>query len=158
MEMNMPNIEIQNDEGVEMTNIEIQNVEGDENGLPVANEPTGRRGGRRHRRGQRGGGGGQRGGGGDRETVEAITEHYKPIGPVQECPKSASAIAVSIADKVDSLVGLIAADSILYKIVINDLLTAEKQTVILDRYLSTPKGEQILSTYQRVSNMMSKYQ
>ncbi|MFP3032394.1 MAG: glycine--tRNA ligase subunit beta, partial [Wolbachia sp.] len=180
----------------------------------------------------------------DRETVEAITEHYKPIGPEQECPKSPSAIAVSIADKVDSLVGLIAAgekisgsydqfglrrmtigiirtilennlyipirlmidksvslysrllfnkntasvdkpnrkqiselvfrfclerfkvilknrdirqdiiDSILYKIGINDLLTAEKQTVILDRYLSTPEGEQILSTYKRVSNMM----
>lgn len=182
----------------------------------------------------------------DREIVEAITEHYKPIGPEQECPKSPSAIAVSIADKVDSLVGLIAAgekisgsydqfglrrmtisiirtilennlhipirllidksvslysrllfnenttsvdkpnrkqiselvfrfclerfkvilknrdisqdvvDSILYKIDINDLLTAEKQTVILDRYLSTPEGEQILSTYKRVSNMMSK--
>lgn len=182
----------------------------------------------------------------DREIVEAIAEHYKPIGPEQECPKSPSAIAVSIADKVDSLVGLIAAgekisgsydqfglrrmtigiiriilennlhipirlmidksvslysrllfnkntasvdkpnrkqilelvfrfclerfkvilknrdirqdvvDSILYKIDINDLLTAEKQTVILDRYLSTPEGEQILSTYKRVSNMMSK--
>ncbi|CAN2103726.1 glycine--tRNA ligase subunit beta [Wolbachia pipientis] len=182
----------------------------------------------------------------DKEVVEAITEHYKPIGPEQECPKSPSAIAVSIADKVDSLVGLIAAgekisgsydqfglrrmtigiirtilennlhvpirlmidksvslysrllfnkntasvdkpnrkqiselvfrfclerfkvilknrdirqdvvDSILYKIDINDLLTAEKRTVILDRYLSTPEGEQILSTYKRVSNMMSK--
>ncbi len=182
----------------------------------------------------------------DREIVEAITEHYKPIGPEQECPKSPSAIAVSIADKVDSLVGLIAAgekisgsydqfglrrmtigiirtilennlhvpirlmidksvslysrllfnkntasvdkpnrkqilelvfrfclerfkvilknrdirqdvvDSILYKIDINDLLTAEKQTVILDRYLSTPEGEQILSTYKRVSNIVSK--
>ncbi len=182
----------------------------------------------------------------DKEVVEAITEHYKPIGPEQECPKSPSSIAVSIADKVDSLVGLIAAgekisgsydqfglrrmtigiirtilennlhvpirlmidksvslysrllfnkntasvdkpnrkqiselvfrfclerfkvilknrdirqdvvDSILYKIDINDLLTAEKRTVILDRYLSTPEGEQILSTYKRVSNMMSK--
>jgi len=182
----------------------------------------------------------------DREIVEAIAEHYKPIGPKQECPKFPSAIAVSIADKVDSLVGLIAAgekisgsydqfglrrmtigiirtilennlhipirllidksvflysrllfnenttsadkpnrkqiselvfrfclerfkvilknrdirqnvvDSILYKIDINDLLTAEKLAVILDRYLSTPEGEQILSTYKRVSNMMSK--
>jgi len=182
----------------------------------------------------------------DREIVEAIAEHYKPIGPEQECPKFPSAIAVSIADKVDSLVGLIAAgekisgsydqfglrrmtigiirtilennlhipirllidksvflysrllfnenttsvdkpnrkqiselvfrfclerfkvilknrdirqnvvDSILYKIDINDLLTAEKLAVILDRYLSTPEGEQILSTYKRVSNMMSK--
>ncbi|QMV45620.1 glycine--tRNA ligase subunit beta [Wolbachia pipientis] len=182
----------------------------------------------------------------DREIVEAITEHYKPIRSEQECPKSPTAIAVAIADKVDSLVGLIAAgekisgsydqfslrrmtigiirtilennlhipirlmidksvslysrllfnknttsvdkpnrkqiselvfrfclerfkvilknrdirqdiiDSILHKIDINDLLTAEKQTVILDHYLSTPKGEQILSTYKRVSNMMSK--
>ncbi|XCA33240.1 MAG: glycine--tRNA ligase subunit beta [Wolbachia endosymbiont of Polyergus mexicanus] len=182
----------------------------------------------------------------DREIVEAIAEHYKPIGPEQECPKFPSAIAVSIADKVDSLVGLIAAgekisgsydqfglrrmtigiirtilennlhipirllidksvflysrllfnenttsvdkpnrkqiselvfrfclerfkvilknrdirqnvvDSILYKIDINDLLTAEKLAVMLDRYLSTPEGEQILSTYKRVSNMMSK--
>lgn len=182
----------------------------------------------------------------DREIVEAITEHYKPIRLEQECPKSPTAITVAIADKVDSLVGLIAAgekisgsydqfglrrmtigimrtilennlhipirlmidksvslysrllfnknttsvdkpnrkqiselvfrfclerfkvilknrdirqdiiDSILHKIDINDLLTAEKQTVILDRYLSTPEGEQILSTYKRVSNMMSK--
>ncbi|MDE5061881.1 glycine--tRNA ligase subunit beta [Wolbachia endosymbiont of Drosophila tsacasi] len=182
----------------------------------------------------------------DREIVEAITEHYKPIRSEQECPKSPTAIAVAVADKVDSLVGLIAAgekisgsydqlglrrmtigimrtilennlhipirlmidksvflysrllfnknttsvdkpnrkqiselvfrfclerfkvilknrdirqdiiDSILHKIDINDLLTAEKQTVILDRYLSTPEGEQILSTYKRVSNMMSK--
>ncbi|MDR0773078.1 MAG: glycine--tRNA ligase subunit beta [Wolbachia pipientis] len=182
----------------------------------------------------------------DREIVEAITEHYKPIRSEQECPKSPTPIAVAIADKVDSLVGLIAAgekisgsydqfglrritigiirtilennlhipirlmidksvslysrllfnknttsvdkpnrkqiselvfrfclerfkvilknrdirqdiiDSILHKIDINDLLTAEKQTVILDRYLSTPEGEQILSTYKRVSNMMSK--
>lgn len=47
-------------------------------------------------------------------------------------------------------------DSILYKIGINDLLTSEKKTVILDRYLSTPESEQILSTYKGVSNMMSK--
>ncbi|MGL9758628.1 MAG: glycine--tRNA ligase subunit beta [Wolbachia sp.] len=182
----------------------------------------------------------------DKEIVEAITEHYKPIGPEQECPKSPSAIAVSIADKVDSLVGLIAAgekisgsydqfglrrmtigiirtilennlhipirllidksvslysrllfnknttsvdkpnrkqiselvfrfclerfkvilknrgirqgvvDSILYRIDINDLLTADKRAVILDCCLSTPEGEQILSTYKRVSNIVSK--
>ena len=182
----------------------------------------------------------------DKEVVEAITEHYKPIGSDQECPKSPTAIAVAIADKMDSLVGLIAAgekisgsydqfglrrmtigiirtilennlhipirllidksvslcsrlllnknitpvdkpsekqilelvfkfclerfkiilknrnirqdvvDSILYKVDINDLLKAEKQTVILDRYLSTKEGEQVLSTYKRASNMMSK--
>ncbi|QKX02748.1 glycine--tRNA ligase subunit beta [Wolbachia endosymbiont of Litomosoides sigmodontis] len=182
----------------------------------------------------------------DEEIVEAITEHYKPIRPEQECSKSSTAIVISIADKVDSLVGLIAAgekisgsydqfglrrmaisiirtilennlyipikplinksislypklaftkdatsvdcpnkltraelvlkfclerfkvilknrdirqgivDSILYKDDINDLLTAEKQTIILDRYLSTPEGEQILSTYKRVNNIVNK--
>jgi len=46
-------------------------------------------------------------------------------------------------------------DSILW-IDINGLLTAEKQTVILDHYLSTSEGEQILSTYKRVSNMVNK--
>ncbi len=182
----------------------------------------------------------------DREIVEAITEHYKPIGPEQECPKSSAAIVMSIADKIDSLVGLIAAgekisgsydqfglrrmaigiirmilennlhipirllidksvssypklvftkdvtsvdhphklsraelvlkfclerfrvilknrdirqdivDSILCKDDINDLLTAERQTVILDRYLNTPEGKQILSTYKRVSNIVNK--
>ncbi len=45
----------------------------------------------------------------DEEVVESITEHYKPIGQEQECPKSPSAIAVSIADKMDSLVGFITA-------------------------------------------------
>lgn len=182
----------------------------------------------------------------DREIVEAIAEHYKPIGPEQECPKSPTAIAVAIADKVDSLVGLVAAgekisgsydqfglrrmaigiirtilennlhvpirllidksaslysrllfnknitsvdkpnrkqnselvfrfclerfkvilknrgirqglvDSILYRIDINDLLTADKQAVTLDCCLSTPEGKQILSTYKRVSNIVSK--
>jgi glycyl-tRNA synthetase beta chain len=46
-------------------------------------------------------------------------------------------------------------DSILWTDM-NDLLTAEKRAVILDCYLSTPKGEQILSTYKRVSNMVNK--
>ncbi|WP_395462917.1 glycine--tRNA ligase subunit beta [Wolbachia endosymbiont of Cantharis cryptica] len=185
----------------------------------------------------------------DREIVEAITEHYKPIGSEQECPQSPATIALAIADKVDSLVGLIAAgekisgsydqfglrrmaigvirtilennlhipirllidksvslyskftltedtasvdqpnkpnreqiselvlkfclerfrvilknkdirqdiiDSILCKTDINDLLTAGKQAAILDRYLNTPEGEQILSTYKRISNIVNK--
>ncbi|MGL9725269.1 MAG: glycine--tRNA ligase subunit beta [Wolbachia sp.] len=179
----------------------------------------------------------------DEEIVEAIIEHYRPIGSEQECPKSPITIAVAIADKVDSLVGLITAgekisgsydqfglrrmaigiiriilennlhvpikllidksislypklalvgettlvnklnrsesvlkfclerfrvilksksirqdviDSILYKIDINDLLIAEKQIVILHQYLSTPEGEQILSTYKRVNNIVNK--
>ncbi|MBD0390890.1 glycine--tRNA ligase subunit beta [Wolbachia endosymbiont of Pentalonia nigronervosa] len=45
----------------------------------------------------------------DQEVVESIVEHYKPVGPDQECPTSPSAIAVSLADKMDSLVGLVAA-------------------------------------------------
>ena len=45
----------------------------------------------------------------DQEVVESIMEHYKPVGPEQKCPQSPSAIAVSLADKMDSLVGLIAA-------------------------------------------------
>lgn len=45
----------------------------------------------------------------DQEVVESIAEHYKPVGPDQECPTSPSAIAVSLADKMDSLIGLIAA-------------------------------------------------
>ncbi|WCR57578.1 glycine--tRNA ligase subunit beta [Wolbachia endosymbiont of Ctenocephalides felis wCfeJ] len=185
----------------------------------------------------------------DEEIVEAITEHYKPIGAEQECSKSPTAIAVSIADKMDSLVGLVVAgekisgsydqfglrrmaigvirtilenslhapirllidksislysglafardtasvgqlnkldeeqiselvlkfflerfriilknvgikqgiiDSILCKANVDDLLAAEKQAVILDRYLNTPEGEQILSTYKRVSNIVSR--
>lgn len=45
----------------------------------------------------------------DQEVVESIVEHYKPVGPDQECPTSPSAIAVSLADKMDSLIGLVAA-------------------------------------------------
>ncbi|QKX01942.1 glycine--tRNA ligase subunit beta [Wolbachia endosymbiont of Cruorifilaria tuberocauda] len=44
----------------------------------------------------------------DKEIVEAIAEHYKPVSPEQECPKSPTAVTVAIADKLDSLVGLIA--------------------------------------------------
>ncbi|MGL9718275.1 MAG: glycine--tRNA ligase subunit beta [Wolbachia sp.] len=184
----------------------------------------------------------------DEEIVEAVTEHYKPVGSEQECSKSPAAIAVAIADKVDSLVGLIATgekisgsydqfglrrmaigvirtilennlhvpvkllidksvslypkltftenvtsfdqsnkpskekiselvlrfflerfkvilrnkgvrqgivDSILWTDM-NDLLTAEKQTVVLDHYLSTPEGEQVLSSYKRISNIVSR--
>ncbi|MDM8335584.1 glycine--tRNA ligase subunit beta [Wolbachia pipientis] len=185
----------------------------------------------------------------DEEIVEAITGHYKPIGLEQECPKSSTAVAVAIADKIDGLVGLIAAgekisgsydqfglrrmaigvirtilennlhvpirllidkslslysklvftegtmlidrsnklnreqiselvlkfclerfrvilksrgigqdviDSILHKADVDDLLMAEKQAVMLDCYLNTPKGEQILSSYKRISNIVNK--
>ncbi|APR98196.1 glycine--tRNA ligase subunit beta [Wolbachia endosymbiont of Folsomia candida] len=185
----------------------------------------------------------------DKEVVEAVTEHYKPIGQEQECPKSPLTIAVSIADKIDSLTGLIAAgekisgsydqfglrriaigiirvtlennlripikllidkavslyprsvfskdttlvdqvnklnrkqiaekvfefclerfrvilknkeikqdiiDSILLQNGVSDLLTAEEQITILDRCLDTTEGDQILSVYKRVSNIVNK--
>ncbi|MDD9336026.1 MAG: glycine--tRNA ligase subunit beta [Wolbachia sp.] len=185
----------------------------------------------------------------DKEVVESITEHYKPVGPEQRCPTSSSTIALSIADKVDSLVGLITAgekisgshdkfglrrisigiirvilennlhipikllidksvslysrfvftkdstsidkpnkpsrkqiselvfkfcldrfkvilkdrdikqdiiDSILCKNDVSDLLTAKEQVTMLNRYLSTSEGEQILSMYKRISNIVSK--
>jgi glycyl-tRNA synthetase beta chain len=185
----------------------------------------------------------------EEEIVESVTDHYKPVGQEQECPKSSSTIAVSIADKIDSLVGLIAAgekisgsydqfgfrrvaigiirvilennlripikllidktvslyprsvfakdttsidqsskpnrkqiaeiafkfclerfriilknkgirqdiiDSILHQNDISDLLTAEEQITILNHYLDTPEGNQILSVYKRVSNIVNK--
>ncbi|ACZ48813.1 glycyl-tRNA synthetase beta subunit [Anaplasma centrale str. Israel] len=42
----------------------------------------------------------------------AIEEHYLPTGQNDPCPKSPIGIAVSIADKVDSLVGLMATEKI----------------------------------------------
>lgn len=45
----------------------------------------------------------------DKEIIEAIADHYKPIGPEQDCPKSPTTISVAIADKIDSLIGLIIA-------------------------------------------------
>ncbi|MGN7678855.1 MAG: glycine--tRNA ligase subunit beta, partial [Anaplasma sp.] len=40
----------------------------------------------------------------------AIEEHYLPVGSKGECPSSPTGIAVAIADKVDSLVGLMATE------------------------------------------------
>ncbi|MDN5247874.1 MAG: glycine--tRNA ligase subunit beta [Wolbachia endosymbiont of Tyrophagus putrescentiae] len=45
----------------------------------------------------------------DKEVAKSIVDHYKPIGSEQECPSLPSAIAVSLADKLDSLVGLMVA-------------------------------------------------
>ncbi|AGZ79254.1 glycyl-tRNA synthetase subunit beta [Anaplasma marginale str. Dawn] len=48
----------------------------------------------------------------EEEVCVAIEEHYLPIGQKDHCPKSPIGIAVSIADKVDSLVGLMATENI----------------------------------------------
>ncbi|UWI83051.1 glycine--tRNA ligase subunit beta [Wolbachia endosymbiont of Howardula sp.] len=45
----------------------------------------------------------------DKEVIDAISEHYYPMGLEQDTPKSPCGIALSIADKMDSLVGLILA-------------------------------------------------
>ncbi|MBV0900053.1 MAG: glycine--tRNA ligase subunit beta [Wolbachia endosymbiont of Fragariocoptes setiger] len=184
----------------------------------------------------------------DHEVVESIIDHHKPLGPEQKCPKYPSAIAVSLADKMDTLVGLIGKgekisgsydpfglrrisigiiriilenelripiktlieksisfysrlifpkyiilidkssklgkkqilevvfkfclerlnsilknrnirpgviDSILYKDA-SDFLMAEEQIMILNNYLLREEGEQILSTYKRISNIINK--
>ncbi|MDG7056059.1 MAG: glycine--tRNA ligase subunit beta [Wolbachia endosymbiont of Meromenopon meropis] len=184
----------------------------------------------------------------DDEIIEAITEHYKPIKLEQECAKSPTSISVAIADKIDSLIGLIAINkkisgsydqfglrrmaigvirtilenslhiplkllidksvslylesrsvfnmeqfdqfhrmkekilevafkffldkfkvilrnegikpdvisSILYNNHVDDLLSVKKRAVVLDNYLNTLKGKQILNTYKRVSNIINR--
>jgi glycyl-tRNA synthetase beta chain len=42
--------------------------------------------------------------------IAAIYEHYLPLGPNSEMPKTALGIALSIADKIDSVVGFFLAD------------------------------------------------
>ena len=37
--------------------------------------------------------------------ADAIAEHYSPLGPNDACPSKAESVAVSLADKIDSLVG-----------------------------------------------------
>ncbi|MDA0781452.1 MAG: glycine--tRNA ligase subunit beta [Rickettsiales bacterium] len=44
----------------------------------------------------------------DNEVADAIKEHYKPVGPNDACPKAPLSVAVAIADKIDTLVGLFA--------------------------------------------------
>lgn len=45
----------------------------------------------------------------DKEVVDAIINHYLPLGPKQSCPSSSVTIAIALADKVDNLIGFIAA-------------------------------------------------
>ena len=45
-----------------------------------------------------------------RNTAEAIAEHYKPLGPNDSCPTAPVSVALSLADKLDSLVGFFGID------------------------------------------------
>jgi len=42
------------------------------------------------------------------EVADAIAEHYAPLGPGDACPTAPISVAVSLADKIDSLVGFFA--------------------------------------------------
>jgi len=42
--------------------------------------------------------------------ADAIAEHYSPLGPNDACPSKPLSVAVSLADKIDSLVGFFAID------------------------------------------------
>ncbi|GAB2176459.1 glycine--tRNA ligase subunit beta [Dongia sp. agr-C8] len=42
--------------------------------------------------------------------ADAIADHYKPLGPNDLCPKAPVSIAVSLAEKIDSLVGFFTID------------------------------------------------
>ncbi len=42
------------------------------------------------------------------EVAEAVAEHYSPLGPNDRCPNTPVSIAVALADKTDTLVGMFA--------------------------------------------------
>ncbi len=44
------------------------------------------------------------------EVADAIAEHYSPLGPNDDCPSKPVSVCVSLADKIDSLVGFFAID------------------------------------------------
>lgn len=46
----------------------------------------------------------------DALVAEAIAEHYSPVGPSDRCPTAPVSVAVSLADKIDTLVGFFAID------------------------------------------------
>ncbi|HTT97158.1 MAG TPA: glycine--tRNA ligase subunit beta [Rhizomicrobium sp.] len=48
--------------------------------------------------------------GDDAEVADAVREHYKPVGPSDAVPANKVSIAVSLADKVDQIVGFFAID------------------------------------------------
>jgi len=43
-----------------------------------------------------------------KEVSDAIKEHYSPLGPNDECPTEPVSVAVALADKIDTLIGLFA--------------------------------------------------
>lgn len=48
---------------------------------------------------------------GENEAVaQAIADHYSPLGPSDRCPTAPNAVAVALADKLDTLVGFFAID------------------------------------------------
>lgn len=44
------------------------------------------------------------------EVAEAIAQHYSPLGPNDACPSQPTAVALALADKIDTLVGFFAID------------------------------------------------
>lgn len=44
----------------------------------------------------------------DAQVADAIAQHYSPLGPTDTCPTAPVAIAVALADKIDTLVGFFA--------------------------------------------------
>ncbi len=44
------------------------------------------------------------------EVANAIAEHYSPLGPNDECPSRSISVCISLADKIDSLVGFFVID------------------------------------------------
>jgi glycyl-tRNA synthetase beta chain len=44
------------------------------------------------------------------EVADAIAEHYSPLGPNDRCPTAPTSIVVSLADKIDTLVGFFTID------------------------------------------------
>jgi glycyl-tRNA synthetase beta chain len=44
------------------------------------------------------------------EITDAIADHYRPLGPADQCPSAPASVAVALADKIDSLVGFFAID------------------------------------------------
>ena len=45
-----------------------------------------------------------------RDVATAIADHYRPLGPTDQCPGAPTSVAVALADKIDSLVGFFAID------------------------------------------------
>ncbi|MEX1148040.1 MAG: glycine--tRNA ligase subunit beta, partial [Sphingomonadales bacterium] len=46
----------------------------------------------------------------DRHVADAIADHYKPLGPGDQCPTAPVSVAVALADKIDTLTGFFGID------------------------------------------------